>query len=366
MPTDNITDSLPQLHMNRITENADVNIRLYREEDRQRWDRYVMESGDTACYHLIAWKDIIETSFGHKTYYILAEDGQREIQGILPLVRLKSFFFGKFMVSLPFFNYGGISAHRSEIREQLFQKAVHFAREDGAAHIELRHTHSIDGLPAKTSKVSMKLALSQNPDELWNVFPSKLRAQVRRPIKEGMYAKIGGEEELNDFYAIFSRNMRDLGTPVYPKEFFRNILRAFPESAWICTLCTMHREPVAAGFLVGFKDTLEIPWASSLRSHNRYSPNMLLYWSVLRFACGKGYKVFDFGRSTPGEGTYKFKEQWGARPVQLYWHYWLKNGTVLPELNPKNSKYRMAIGIWKKLPVGLTRMIGPSIVKNLP
>lgn len=352
--------------MNHKPEQMDVNIRLYREEDKQTWDRYVMDSDDATSYHLTAWKDIIEASFGHKTFYILAENGQREMVGILPLVRLKSLLFGNFMVSLPFFNYGGICAHHREIREQLFQKAVSIAREDGAAHLELRHTQPIDGFPAKTAKVSMKLALSRNPDEQWNAFPSKLRSQVQRPIKEGMYATIGREDALDDFYDVFSRNMRDLGTPVYPKKFFVNILRAFPASAWICTIYTKHRLPVAAGFLVGFKDTLEIPWASSLRSHNRYSPNMLLYWSALRFACEKEYKVFDFGRSTPGEGTHKFKEQWGARPVQHYWHYWLKNGAALPELNPKNPKYRMAIGIWKKLPVVLTRMIGPSIVKNLP
>jgi hypothetical protein len=114
------------------------------------------------------------------------------------------------------------------------------------------------------------------------------------------------------------------------------------------------------------KDRLEIPWASSLREHNFCSPNMLLYWSALEFACDRGDRVFDFGRSTPGEGTYRFKEQWGAKPVPLYWHYWLRDGGALPELNPGNPKYRIAINLWKRLPVGLTRLIGPPIVKNLP
>ncbi len=160
--------------------------------------------------------------------------------------------------------------------------------------------------------------------------------------------------------------MRDLGTPVYPKKFFNNILKEFPETTWICTIYTKDEQPVASGVLVGFKEMLEIPWASSLRNYNNYSPNMLLYWGVLKFACEKGYKVFDFGRSTPNEGTYKFKEQWGAKPLQLYWHYWLKNGGHLPELNPKNPKYQIAIKIWQTLPVGLTRLIGPAIVKNIP
>jgi len=223
-----------------------------------------------------------------------------------------------------------------------------------------------DGQPVKTSKVSMRLELPGKPEELWKTFSSKLRSQAQRPMREGMYARLGREGSLDDFYAVFARNMRDLGTPVYSKEFFRNILRELPDSTWICTVFTKRREPVAAGFLIGFKDLLEIPWASSLRNHNRYSPNMLLYWSVLQFACEKGYRVFDFGRSTPGEGTYKFKEQWGAKPMQLYWHYWMRNGGPLPELNPRNKKYRLAIEVWKRMPVSLTKLLGPAIVKNLP
>jgi FemAB-related protein (PEP-CTERM system-associated) len=160
--------------------------------------------------------------------------------------------------------------------------------------------------------------------------------------------------------------MRDLGTPVYALSFFKNILATFPETTWICTIFSKDGLPIASGFLVGFKDNIEIPWASSLRKYNSLGPNMLLYWSVLKLACKRGYRVFDFGRSTPEEGTYRFKVQWGAKPVPLYWHYWLKNGGSLPEFNPKNPKYQLAIQIWKRLPVPLTRILGPAIVKNLP
>ncbi len=360
-----MTVGYPRVNMNLIREQTDVNIRLYHEEDRHRWDQYVMESDRATCYHLIAWKDIIENSFNHQTFYVLAEDHEHTIRGILPLVRLKSFFFGNFMVSLPFFNYGGICADNDEIRDRLLQKAVQLSQEGGATHIELRHTHPIDGLLVKTAKVSMRLGLPHRSEELWNSFSTKLRTKVRRPSKEGMYTKIGREEELQSFYTVFSNNMRDLGTPVYSKEFFRNIMKEFPD-AWICTVYTRTGLPIASGFLIGFKDILEIPWGSSLKQYNHYKPNMLLYWSSLMFACEKGFRTFDFGRSTPGEGTYQFKEQWGAKPAQLYWHYWLKNGASMPELNPKNPKYRLAISIWKRLPVGMTKFIGPAIVKNLP
>jgi serine/alanine adding enzyme len=344
-----------------------MSIRLLTADDRRPWDEYVSRAQHASCYHRIAWKNVIETSFGHRTWYLLSEDVRRGINGILPLVQMKSVLFGNFMVSLPYFNYGGICADSDGVRDQLLQEAVRLGRDRGASHIELRHTgQCCGGQPVKTSKVSMRLELPASADDLWSSFSSKLRSQTQRPMREGMYAKLGREESLDDFYAVFAANMRDLGTPVYSKGFFRNILRALPASTWICTVYTVRREPIAAGFLVGFKDTLEIPWASSLRKYNRYSPNMLLYWSVLRLACKKGYKVFDFGRSTPGEGTYKFKEQWGARPMQLYWHYWMRNGEGLPEMNPKNPKYRAAIEIWKRLPLGLTKLVGPSIVKNLP
>jgi FemAB-related protein (PEP-CTERM system-associated) len=180
-----------------------------------------------------------------------------------------------------------------------------------------------------------------------------------------MTAHIGREEMLDGFYDVFATNMRDLGTPVYPKAFFRNTLRQFPDRTWISTV-QKDGMIVAAGFLAGFKDRLEIPWASALRAYNRFSPNMLLYWASLEFACEQGYRVFDFGRSTPGESTYRFKEQWGATPHQLYWYYSLPPGTAMPQVNPDNPKYRLAIGAWQRLPVWLTRAIGPRIVKYLP
>ena len=344
-----------------------MGIRLFREEDRERWDRYVNRSSLSTCYHLTGWKEIIENSFNHRSYYLLSEDSDYEVNGILPLIHLKSIFFGNFFISMPYFNYGGICAETEEIRHQLLEEAVHIAERENAEFIELRNICHTDGwLPVKTTKVSMICELPKKEGELWDSFPSKMRNQILRPSKEGMYSKIGKEEELDSFYTVFSINMRDLGTPVYSKAFFSNILNKFHGSTWICTVYSKEGQPVASGFLNGFKEKLEIPWASSIREYNRFSPNMLLYWASMKFACENGYTIFDFGRSTPGEGTYKFKEQWGARPIQLYWHYWMRNGSTLPDLNPKNPKYYMAVKIWKRLPVGLTRLLGPQIVKNIP
>lgn len=335
--------------------------------DRQRWDAFVIASDHSVCYHQVGWKQVIEKTFGHQTFYLMTEDESGGIDGILPLAQLKSRLFGNFLVSLPYFNYGGACASNQNSLRRLLNEAKLLAAETNAEHMELRHTaHLYEDLPAKTTKVMMRLRLPDDPETLLKSFPSKLRSQIKRPQKEGMFAKIGREDELNNFYAVFSENMRDLGTPVYAKSFFKRILETFPDTTWICTIVSKDGLPVASGFLVGFKETLEIPWASSLRRYNSVSPNMLLYWSVLQFACEKSYRCFDFGRSTPGAGTYRFKAQWGAQPVQLYWHYWLRNGGLMPELGPSNPKYQLAIRIWKKLPVAVTRFLGPAIVKNLP
>jgi serine/alanine adding enzyme len=330
------------------------------------WDQYVIGHPQASGYHLMAWRRVIEGVFGHRTFYLTAKDAQGQIHGVLPLVFLSSRLFGRFLVSLPFVNYGGVLADDAASQQVLLERAVELAKKLTAGHIELRH-EGPSGLqwPNKQHKVSMRLDLPEEFGVLSKQFPVKLRSQIRRAEKEGMTFRIGREEILEDFYIVFSRNMRDLGTPIYGRSFFTEILRTFPKNSRIGAVYLKNR-PVAAGFLYGFRKVLEIPWASSDRRYNRLAPNMLLYSSVLKNACQEGFRVFDFGRSTPGSGTYRFKEQWGARPVQLYWHYWLSNGGPLPDLSPSNEKFRWAIFLWQRLPLGVSRRLGPSIVRFIP
>ncbi len=343
-----------------------MKVTIYEGRNRRDIEEYVEKSDSVNLYHDPRWVDVIKESFAHTTYYLSTMDERGKVTGVLPLTHLKSFLFGNFLVSMPYFNYGGISSEDESARSLLLEESIRIARDLNAEYIEFRQTGQFpDGFPVKTGKVSMRLELPSYTEDLWKSFPSKLRSQVRRPMKEGMEARVGREEELDSFYHVFSINMRDLGTPVYPKHFFRNILKAFPGRSWITTVYR-EKEAVASGFLVAFKKTIEIPWASSIRRYNRLSPNMLLYWKCLSFACEEGFEYFDFGRSTRGEGTYRFKEQWGAVPRQLYWYYWLKEGRTLPDVSPDNPKYRLAIKGWKKLPLAVTKVIGPQIVKYIP
>jgi serine/alanine adding enzyme len=281
-------------------------------------------------------------------------------------VHMKNRVFGNFLVSMPFLNYGGLLCDDESTERLLLDEVRQLRGELGASHVELRHLRKCgQGLKTKEHKVSMVLDLEKDEKEQWTVFKAKVRNHIRKSQKSGLTARIGGMELLDGFYRVFCRNMRDLGTPVYSREFFRQVLTAFPERSWIISVFFQGTE-VASGIAMAYRQTLEVPWASSNRDYLFCCPNNLMYWEAIRLAFQKRLTRFDFGRSSPGDGPYRFKEQWGARPVPLYWQYVLPEGQQIPDLNPGNPKYRMAIRMWQKLPVWMTRILGPSIVRSIP
>ncbi|RMH60186.1 MAG: FemAB family PEP-CTERM system-associated protein [Calditrichaeota bacterium] len=339
---------------------------LYYEKDWQAWDAYVARHPGGTIYHTSAWYHIITRHFKKRVFYLAAEEGGA-LHGVLPLVHFKSPLFGKFMVSVPYVNYGGLLADNATAEQQLIREAAALRQKLGADFVELRDVEEKDyNLPVKSHKVTFYLDLPDDPDTLMASFKAKLRSQIRRPMKDGITAEVGGMELLNDFYDVFSHNMRDLGTPVYSKGLFKTILEETPENSRIVIVRSKEGQAIGGAFVHGYKQRLEIPWASTLRAFNRLSPNMLMYWEVLRYAIEAGYKQFDFGRCSRDSGTYRFKKQWGSTEHPLYWYYILPEGEELPEINPDNPKYRMAINLWQKLPVPITKMIGPSIIKHLP
>ena len=340
-------------------------IKLLDQDNEKAWDAYVNQHQGSSIYHLSEWRHIINHQFGHDSYYLYATE-HNNILGILPLVRLRSLFFGDFMVSMPYFNYGGVLADNELIEYSLLEEAKNIGKSIGVAHIEFRELKRRgEDWACRDDKVIMSLELSHDSDILWKAIGSKRRAQIKRPDREGVTINIGGLEILNDFYAVFSRNMRDLGTPVYSRHLFERILKRFPEQSHI-VLVRIDNQPAAAGLLIGYKGRMEIPWASSSREYNRTGANMRLYWEALKFSIENKYSVFDFGRSTIDGRTYKFKRQWGAKPVRCYWNYQLYNRESMPQINPENNKYALAIGVWKRLPVAIANILGPMIVKNIP
>jgi serine/alanine adding enzyme len=360
--------ALPARFINAVPEIAiDSAIQIVAADtaDAADWDCYVAAHPRASLYHRYAWRTVITQAFDHQSFYWIARDDSGAIRGVLPIVRLRSRLFGDFGVALPFFNYGGALADNSAIAMQLLQHAAQSAQQCGMRHLEIRSTQPLGSWPARTDKVSMILRLPRSSTQLDTQIGSKIRAQINRARQEKATVLTGHLDLLNDFYEVFARNMRDLGTPVYAKRFFEIILQSWPTQSHIVVL-RIDGCPVAAAFLLGDRDLMEIPWASTLRTVNALNMNMLLYWEVLNFCIARGYPFFDFGRSTRDSGTFRFKKQWGAEPLQHYWQYWLPDGGELPALKPDSPKFRLLIACWRKLPLFVTKLIGPPIVQYLP
>ena len=335
-------------------------------EDGKAWDAFVTSHQDSTNYHQYGWRKVVEKSFGHRTLYLAASSRHNVICGVLPFVQMKSRLFGRFLVSLPFFNYGGMLVTEDSAAAMLLAASQKMLLGTGVDHIELRNLKICEAVDAtKQNKVTMILDLKKNTEEQWSSLDAKVRNQIRKAEKNGLQVVTGRLELLNGFYEVFCRNMRDLGTPVYGLNFFRNVLEEFPETTRILSV-TYEGRTIASALLTWYKNTLEVPWASSNRDFRALCPNNLLYWKAICFAIDLGASRFDFGRSTPDEGTYNFKKQWGTRPVQLYWQYLLREGATLPEVNSKNPKYRLAIQAWQRLPLLLTNLLGPHIVRCIP
>jgi FemAB-related protein (PEP-CTERM system-associated) len=334
------------------------------ETSADEWTRYVLAQPRATGYHEWPWRHVFQDVFGHRPYYLAARR-HGAVTGVLPLVELDSFLFGHSLVSLPFVNYGGVLADDEAAAAALLASASELAREQKCGHVELRHTaQQFPHLPCKHHKVGMLLGIAP-AEGLWDRLDRKVRNQIRKAQKSNLVHEAGGPELLDDFYGVFARNMRDLGTPVYPRRLFERVMATFPDRTEIHVV-RKEGMPVAAGLTYRTNGATEVPWASSIRDFNPMCPNHLLYWGIIERAAALGCHTLDFGRSTPGEGTYKFKEQWGAGPVPFCWEYHLESAAALPDSSPKNPKFELAISLWKRLPLAVANRIGPAIVRSIP
>ncbi|SDB58012.1 FemAB-related protein, PEP-CTERM system-associated [Desulfonatronum thiosulfatophilum] len=331
------------------------------------WDRYVLHHEHGSPYLTTAWKKAVQVGYGHKTSYLAAFSGS-DVVGSLPLVTVKPPLVKNRLVSLPFCDFGGLLADDPAVAENLLNQALKLAA-DQRADLEIRCPApagailSHGGFIQTTNKCRMLLALPSTADELWSGFKSKLRSQINRAEKNGLTCRLGGSELLNDFYQVFTRNMRDLGSPVHGKSWLTAIIQAFGKQA-VVGVVYAGNSPAAAGIILCHGRTVSIPWASALREFNRLSPNMLLYWTFLKFAADSGCSSFDFGRSTPGEGTYSFKKQWGAAPAPLAW-YRLGTARSQADEQTNGSLRRTMESVWKCLPLPAANILGPCLRKYI-
>ena len=318
--------------------------------------------------HDLEWLHALNRGLGHRTILLTAKASSGQHIGFLPLALVQSPLFGRFLVSLPYLNSGGVCSFHPEAAIALVDRAVELADELDVKHLELRHEVPIEHpklTVSRTDKVHMRLALPESPEALMKSYKSKLRSQVKKTSENPFELVFGGEELLMEFYNVFATNMRDLGTPVYSKRLFQSILGCFGSESAELAVVRLHGRAIAGALLIHKHATSQVPSASSLRAFNTTGANLWMYSRLLDRAILKGSRLFDFGRSSLDSGTYKFKEQWGARAYPAVWQYYVRKGNPA-DMRPDSAGKQKLIKTWQKLPVWLTKLIGPSIVRGIP
>jgi serine/alanine adding enzyme len=332
------------------------------------WDAYVTDHMDASAWQLAAAVRIGAASFGLRNFFISVRDTYGQLQGVLPVVEQHLVPWTRCLVSLPFCTYGGALATDEAALAALVQSAQELAGQRRAERIMLRHARQMPTISWAQSldKVSMVLQLPDSIAELQKNLGSKLRSQIRRAERENPEVRIGGAELLADFYPVFCSVMRDLGTPVYPLRFFEAVCAALQSRVSVVVI-RLNGKPVAGAILVQWRDGMEVPWAATLGRVKGMAINMRLYWELLQLALLRGCTSFDFGRSSVDAGTYRFKSQWGAKPVQLHWHCWSKTGAdAVADQQGGHSRFELAVRLWSRMPLPVANWLGPIISPNLP
>ncbi|HKZ08159.1 MAG TPA: FemAB family XrtA/PEP-CTERM system-associated protein [Methylomirabilota bacterium] len=332
--------------------------------DTAEWDAFVRASGRGSPFHLLAWKRAVQSAFGHRPHYLMATRGGG-LEGVLPLFEVRGLLGGRALVSVPYAVYGGICAEASPAREALLGAATERARRVGAKYVELRHRvgQQMD-LPTKSLYVTFSRPISSSEEQNLEAIPRKQRRMTRQGVKHGLRAEIG-LQHLDRFYDIYAASVHNLGSPVFPRRLFHALVAEFGKE---CELLSVWRnDGMVAGVLTLLYEDHALPYyGGALREALPFAVNDFMYWELMCHVAGAGYRVFDFGRSREGTGAYNFKRHWGFEPQPLPYQYALLDGATMPNMSPSNPKMRLAVEGWKRLPLPVTRRLGPFLTRFLP
>ncbi len=332
------------------------------EGDRERWDAFVASCPEATFFHLSGWKNIVENVLGHPTFYLYAESGG-VIEGVLPLAHVKSFLFGNALVSVPFCVYGGAAAKNEEARRALEDEAERLALSFKVDYLEVRNRilRRTDW-PTKDLYVTFRKAIHPDPEENLAAIPRRQRAMVRKGIGAGLESAI--DDGVDRFYDAFAASQRNLGTPVLSKAYFRALRDEFRER---CEVLTVSRagKVVSSVLSFYFRDEVLPYYGGGPAEARALKANDFMYWELMRRSAERGIRVFDYGRSKVGSGSYSFKKNWGFEPVPLPYRYRLVNAHYLPNVSPSNPKYRLMIEAWRRLPLSVANRLGPILARNL-
>jgi FemAB-related protein (PEP-CTERM system-associated) len=341
----------------------DIVVRSFVVADAQRWEDFVHRCPDATFFHRVGWHEIIEEIFRHRCHYRIAERGGRVV-GILPLAEVKSRLFGHALVSLPFCVYGGPAADDVAVERRLIEAASELARSLGVEHLELRNrSPKHPEWPRQDLYAMFRKNLESDVDANLQAIPRKQRAMVRKGIKHGLRSDIDGG--VDRFFALYADNVHRHGTPPFAKRYFAALRRVFGDSCEVLTVVDAGGRPVSGVLSFYFKDEVLPYYAGDTADARELAANDFKYWELMRRACERGIRVFDYGRSKRGTGPYDFKRNWGFDPVPLAYEYQLLARADVPQNNPLNPKYRAFIALWRHLPRPAVNALGPHIVRNL-
>ena len=339
-----------------------LSVRPMQSADRNRWDEFVHDCPAATFFHRAGWQEVIERAFGHRTWFLLAEAGGT-IEGVLPLAEVKSLLFGHSLVSLPFCVYGGVAAQTDRARVALDAEAIALAERLRVGHLEYRsRARERTEWETKDLYVTFRKAIDPDPDKNLNAIPRKQRAMVRKAIKAGLASSI--DSETDRFFSAYSDSVHRLGTPVFSRRYFDILREVFARDSEILTV-TRNGSLVASVLSFYFRDEVLPYYGGGTRLARESAGNDFMYWEVMRRACERGLRMFDYGRSKRGTGSFDFKKNWGFEPTPLVYEYRLLRRTAIPQNNPLNPKYRTMIAVWRRLPRWLVSAIGPYIVRGL-
>lgn len=340
-----------------------MDVRLLTSE-KLEWDAFVRNSERGSPFHLLAWKRVVESTFGHRPYYLVASRGGG-IEGVLPLFEVRGLVGGRGLVSVPYGVYGGICSASMAATSALVDAAADMCRRRGARYVELRHRVGQElALPTKTLYVTFSRAMSSSDEENLNAIPRKQRRMIRQGSKYGLRSEVG-LRHLERFWGVYAQSVHALGSPVFPRRLFHAIAREFGKD---CELLTVWKDDVLlSGVLTLFFEDQVLPYyGGALRQGLPYAVNDFMYWELFCHAAKLGYRVFDFGRSREGTGAYQFKRHWGFEPSPLPYQYVLRDGAEMPDVSPANSRMRLAVRAWRRMPLAVTKVVGPRLTKYLP
>ena len=314
-------------------------------------------------FHRAGWQTILRDVFRHDTYFLYAQTDGR-IDGVLPLAHVKSLLFGNALVSLPFAVYAGVAAASDEAARQLEAEAQQLARQLGVDHLELRHVNARHtDWPVQELYVTFRKAIL--PDEEANMLaiPRKQRAMVRKGMKNGLQSH--ADAHVDRFFGLYADNMHRHGTPAMPKRYFQALRDEFGADCDVLTVTTPDGRALSSVLSFYFRDEVLPYYAGDDESARDLAANDFKYWELMRRACARGLRLFDYGRSKQGTGSYAFKKNWGFEPEPLHYEYCLYKRDAIPQNNPANAKYRLLIEAWKRMPISMANRLGPWVVRSL-